>query len=131
MIPLNPAFPGTPGVIEWHSKWPKTEKVKAALLRLQQLGLSARYRPSLRPADQHIVNFELTMRVEYLSNYQPEELIEIGYLIAQLGNENFPEDVPPRDPQEPSCIFASGGDIHTLNANPTYWRFVVCLKAEG
>ena len=68
------------GKISYHKKWELTEKRRAALERLAELGVDVY-------SSLNEVNYTLLIP----HNLIAPQYIEIGYLIAQLGDEVFPE----------------------------------------
>ncbi|MEW6404724.1 MAG: hypothetical protein AB1649_23250 [Chloroflexota bacterium] len=68
-----------PGKIDYNPNWELTNKRKVALLRLAELGVDV---TSTHRSD----DFRLFVPFNLL----PDEYVEIGYLMAQLGDEDFP-----------------------------------------
>ncbi len=103
------------GKIVINPKWDLTEKRRVALERLSELNVSVR--SHIQEADYLI---EIPLRAAY------PEYIEIGYLIAQLGDENFPKD----------CIPFSRNDagryspVRFKESHPAYMQFVVKLAKD-
>lgn len=124
MQPLNPAYKGTPGTISWDDKWPETEKVKAVLTRLRALGVHVQ---GSRRSD--VVGYELRIGMDETKNYIESELVEIGFLIAQLNNADYPNDYFVRNPDWGICAFSSFKSNLRIDVDPEFLRFEVYLKS--
>lgn len=69
------------GTVRYNSEWELTERRKAAIERLIELGVDVGFSHGHR-------NFTLMIPRELT----PIEYIEIGYITAQLGDDHFPEN---------------------------------------
>jgi hypothetical protein len=121
-------IPMKPGTIEWNEKWNLTPKVKAALLRLQELGVSVGTRNSPKR-----MNYELRIPMDLRAN--EATFVEIGYLLAQLGDEEFPADFcwPRGFSGVPSQAFPGPGareSVLRFDVDPAFLYFRLSLKAD-
>ncbi len=73
-----------PGIITYSDQWRLTPRRRFALERLAELGVSVA--PSVGGGD-------YTLTVPH--HLPPSRYVEVGYLIAQLGDEFFPEECEP------------------------------------
>lgn len=111
------------GKIIINPKWDLTEKRKAALERLSELNVSVR---------SHHSREDFLIEVPLRSSYP--EYIEIGYLMAQLGDEKFPQDC--EGFTTPSSIVLKGNyaqyppAVRFKESHPQMMQFVVTLAKE-
>lgn len=106
----------TKGKITINPEWDMTERRRVALERLSELGVSVESNPG--KADFLI---DIPLRAAY------PEYIEIGYLIAQLGDEKFPNDcVGLSSPTSLlQGIYGKYPPVRFKESYPTYMQFVV------
>ena len=111
------------GEIIINPDWDLTERRKVALERLSELDVSVR---------SHVSKSDFLLEIPLRAAYS--EYIEIGYLIAQLGDEEFPNAcetltrdipynlVPGTEGKRPPVRFKE--------SHPGYMQFVVTLAKE-
>jgi hypothetical protein len=111
------------GTIVINPKWNLSERRQAALERLSELGVSV---------ESNSGKTDYLIEVPVRPNYA--EYIEIGYLIAQLGDERFPNDCKsftanPPAPLLPNAIIRKAA-VRFKESHPDYMQFVVTPKIE-
>ncbi len=110
------------GKIVINPKWDLTEKRRVALERLSELNVSVR---------SHALRADYLIEIPLRENYS--EYIEIGYLIAQLGDENFPRDCEAfTDPLSVILPWKKGKypPVRFKESYPDYMLFVVKLAKD-
>lgn len=113
------------GKVKYNPNWELTRKRKTALLRLAELGVDVY---SSVGSD----NFRLLVPFDL----HPDVYVEIGYLMAQLGDEDFPEDF--HYPIAASYIDTKLFDyehgaksaVSAADSVPHGFRYTVTLKKE-
>lgn len=110
------------GKIIINPKWDLTEKRRAALERLSELNVSVR---------SHHAREDFLIEVPLRSSYP--EYIEIGYLIAQLGDEKFPQDCEGFTSPSSNVLKGKYGHyspVRFKESHPQMMQFVVTLAKE-
>lgn len=97
------------GVIKRHKLWRRTPKREAALKRLAELRVDVY---STSPG----VNYTLMIPHTLIA----PEYIEIGYLLAQLGDEGFPEHYACLSDTETKVFQAQKGDPRWVSCVDSY-----------
>jgi len=98
------------GKITINPEWDMTDRRRVALERLSELGVSVR---------SHIGRSDFLLDVPRRT--ATPEYIEIGYLMAQLGDEKFPHNYQGFSTGEPS----SYAPVRFKESHPDYMQFVV------
>ena len=111
------------GKIVLNPNWDLTEKRRVALERLSELNVSVR---------SHVGKSDYLIEIPLRAAYP--EYIEIGYLIAQLGDENFPKDCIAFSSNVPSSLLPEKWGKHPpvrfKESHPGYMQFVVTLAKD-
>jgi hypothetical protein len=111
------------GKIVINPDWDLTERRKVALERLSELDVSVR---------SHNSKSDFLIEIPLRSAYS--EYIEIGYLIAQLGDEDFPKGCETLTRNVPySLLPGTEGKypaVRFKESHPDYMQFVVTLAKD-
>ena len=109
-----------PGRIDTNPNWNLTEKRKIALQRLAELGVSV---------GSSVGTDGFTLNVPF--DLHPDIYVEVGYLIAQLGDEEFPKGFhhPIAYLQAPTelfdCEIGASSPVEARDVLPTGFRYRV------
>lgn len=112
------------GVIKYHKRWNLTPKRAAALKRLAELKVDV-YSVSTNGDDYTLLVPHTLISPEY---------IEVGYLMAQLGNEQFPEHYDCLSDTETTLFNRQRGDplpVWFVDSHPHGMKYRVTPREDS
>jgi hypothetical protein len=113
------------GKIKWNRKWKLTKSGKVAVRRLAELGVSVLTDGEI---DENHVYFQIPHCD--IDKLDFRIYLEIGYLIAQIGDVSFPDDFAYGISPVPSDLFRSNRGYRTIHcgANPGHKYVILRLS---